>query len=710
MKFKKICSLIMTTVLTTAMFSNASVRAAPSTGIQSTGKEVRITTQGIPATSATTYRTIGWTVSHENYNMIMDKTTTKVEDLGGGASRFTLPLAGSNSNSIYAQMGGEKSPKLINFFYNGGTLLFNARMTVYEAGRPTGELYTTKDGIASARGWAGNRSQFDSYFDQKLRIPPQDVLVNLKVAHQLLNENGNRIGPNKEPGGPPIHSNLIPALVSKGKKIKPARDFDNLTFKANEYDDYEFAYSSFSPDGGVGHDTLINKENQRTFNFNCPSKGNIVDNKGNFINGQKYLIFYYKPKDAVIEDPKDGNVSLIVEADGDGTVTGSGTKKLVDGKATFDNITATPNKDSVFLNWTIEYGDQGTPEINNSVTITKNTKLVAHFIEKNKLVPKLVNLSVKAHPEYAGTVTGSGNKMLINGKATFNGIAQKPNPNEWKGGKWVFDHWSITKGDKIVPTNGKATITQDTILVANYRLEPLENIKPEAKENSDLKVEAKIDRNPAKEGQLITFTIDTYSNDYKYPIWDSRGWSRSRTPRSVFYRKDSKGFAGELFGLGEQSQTFSSTSCSRDSDGHRDCTTIYWTEYYQEYKGRIYRKPIQWFSAEKLRLYFPNEIKNLPTLNDYPIDPYVEWYISSKPSYLKSKNYGEVIRHNKEKIEFYLPLEVPVTIKNNGIRIREPYKIRVEAIETNGKIKADTYVDLDIKGNIYEHIYTTPIG
>jgi hypothetical protein len=61
-------------------------------------------------------------------------------------------------------------------------------------------------------------------------------------------------------------------------------------------------------------------------------------------------------------------------------------------------------------------------------------------------------------------------------------------------------------------------------------------------------------------------------------------------------------------------------------------------------------------------------------------------------------------------VDFDIPLTTPVTIKDNGVRIRDPYIIKIHAIETNGYITADTTVELDVKGNIYQGIYTTPIG
>lgn len=556
MKLKKICSLLMSALITGSVLANSiPVRAAPTgVGLSDNGQYVKITTQGIAASSGTKYRTVGWNVNHgsDKMRINLDGSDTSVEDLGNGAARFTLPLAGSSDNSIYSKMGGYGSSELVNFFYNGGTLYFNAVMTVTENGNSTGEIYTTQDGIANARNWAGDWHQFDSYFNQQLTFPAQAVKYPLNVAYQFLDKDGNRVGP-------PVDRLYPMVLLEKNKQVRPIDKFSDLTFTAKDYSSqgYEFAYSAFSPDGGVGHDVMKSSDTSRTFDFICPSS-NIVDSKGAFTNNQKYMIFYYKPKDKPTPIPDPNRATLTVVADGDGTVTGGGAKDLVDGKATFDGITEKPNAGAKFKGWTVEYGDNVTPDNTGRVTITKDTKLIAHFTGKHTLTvksskgggagdscqlnagesrtlwekatngykfngwtldctdvkmngntiimpdhdvtvtanfitySKMVNLTVASSPSNAGTVTGGGNKTLVDGKATFNGITQKPNPG------YEFKGWKTTYGDNVAPdTAGNITITQDTRLIANYQPVSIPDTKTiYGDESSHLYINASVDRTP----------------------------------------------------------------------------------------------------------------------------------------------------------------------------------------------------------------------
>lgn len=380
-------------------------------------------------------------------------------------------------------------------------------------------------------------------------------------------------------------------------------------------------------------------------------------------------------------------------------------------------------------------------------------QLVLQYFESGfKFVPTTPNtgnvkLTVDVSPKDAGTInldgktsdssgTINGSKTLKDGTASFN-VKQTPNTKAPAESHWKFDHWGVLDGDKVTPdNNGNLSITKDTTIVAYYKLifDGKDKIYPD--EKSHLKIKASVDAawyregeehkssdkgaTIAKEGQLVTFTVKTDVSDYRYPITDSRGWQDAHTPSYVYYSKD--GFTGILFGKGEESHDFGHWHHSR----HSSHWVSHW-KYRQDYKGTVYRKPVQYFSPTELRLYFPDGIVNTdPTglnpsikddLNVDPTTPYMEHYMTSAPTYTYSRTidstYGQVWKHNTEKVEFYVHVTTPVTIKQlkNGDteRIREPYKIKVEAIEPSG-IKKSCYVDLDIEGNIYQGIYTTPVN
>lgn len=367
-----------------------------------------------------------------------------------------------------------------------------------------------------------------------------------------------------------------------------------------------------------------------------------------------------------------------------------------------------------------------------------------YFTAGFKFVPSttgngLVNLTVRVSPKDAGTVTLDGkasqdgsvteNKQLVNGKANFK-VTQTPSTQAPQQSHWEFDHWGVLDGDNVTPDNsGNVAISKSTTLVAYYKLISDAKDKIYGDESSVLTVKATVDaawyrkNEPhkasdtgatiAKEGQRVTFTVNTSSDDFRYPITDSRGWQDDHTPSTVIYNRD--GFYGILYGRGEESHDFGHWVHHRDDD--------YWVshwKYRQDYKGTIYRKPVQYFSAQRLQFIFPDEISHTTgkglnsalkdNTNLVPITPYMEWYIQSTPTFSSRYTDGQIWKYNTEKVDFDVPLTTPVTIKDNGVRIRDPYIIKIHAIETNGYITADTTVKLDIRGNIYQGIYTTPIG
>lgn len=91
--------------------------------------------------------------------------------------------------------------------------------------------------------------------------------------------------------------------------------------------------------------------------------------------------------------------------------------------------------------------------------------------------------------------------------------------------------------------------------------------------------------------------------------------------------------------------------------------------------------------AKILTVYFPTEIYNLDSKN-LPL----------------TKVILEEPFHN-EKISYYLPLDTPRTIDEDGYRLRAPYLIQVKAEKADGRNKSVT-LQLDVQGSILDGIIT----
>lgn len=98
-------------------------------------------------------------------------------------------------------------------------------------------------------------------------------------------------------------------------------------------------------------------------------------------------------------------------------------------------------------------------------------------------------------------------------------------------------------------------------------------------------------------------------------------------------------------------------------------------------------------NAKYLRIYLPNDIISKDIRGTtLPI----------------VKTITEEYTHN-EKINYILPINTPLTLDNNGNRIRTPYEIPVNAQKENGASKSITLY-LDVKGNVLDGIKTEIIG
>lgn len=92
--------------------------------------------------------------------------------------------------------------------------------------------------------------------------------------------------------------------------------------------------------------------------------------------------------------------------------------------------------------------------------------------------------------------------------------------------------------------------------------------------------------------------------------------------------------------------------------------------------------------AKDLTFYFPFDITSLDDKTIFPIYKAIT-----------------VEEHHVDSIDYYLPLNTPYTIDNNGNRLRAPYIITVVASKDGGETKS-VDLELDVQGNIYSGIKT----
>ncbi|OAA86352.1 InlB B-repeat-containing protein [Clostridium coskatii] len=446
------------------------------------------------------------------------------------------------------------------------------------------------------------------------------------------------------------------------------------------------------------------------------------------------LVFQYFQKGFFTNQNKDGTYNLTVKVSPEGAGTAGDNAKLKAGAT--KTLWEKPNEGYYFTGWTTNPKDVKIDSKNTLTMPAANVTATANF--SNSV--GFVNLTVKSSPEGAGTVTGGGNKRLIDGKAIFSGITETPNKNAPEESHWQFDHWGVTQGDNVAPdSKSNITIIKDTTLVAYFKLiNDSQPVNVGGDENSTLTINSTVaaawhnaddltisDAGAAiaKEGQLVTFDVKTASNDFRYTERLNDLYFGHSYPPDKYFDYNS-GFQGNLEHVSRQYHSYSTK--------HH----YYWW-WTADYWGHIYREPVKWYSAFQLNFTFPDELTNPPVGDLNPAlqknlntnlnpDGTMLWYIQSNPfivlnnsveydnafntNYEHENHAYEQWKQNEEKIEFYVPLTTPITVEDDGTRIREPYKIKIQGVETNGKITATTYVNLDVKGNIYKGIYTTPVG
>ena len=183
---------------------------------------------------------------------------------------------------------------------------------------------------------------------------------------------------------------------------------------------------------------------------NWTENGNVVSTNANYtftVNANRTLVanFTYVPQSFT--------VSVSANPTNGGTVSGGGT--YTEGQSC--TVTATPNNNYTFTNWT-ENGTVVSTNANYTFTVNANHTLVANFT----YVPQSFTVSVSANPTNGGTVTGGG--TYTEGQSCT--VTATPNAN------YTFTNW--TENGTVVSTNANYsfTVTGNRTLVANFTYVP----------------------------------------------------------------------------------------------------------------------------------------------------------------------------------------------------------------------------------------------
>ena len=178
---------------------------------------------------------------------------------------------------------------------------------------------------------------------------------------------------------------------------------------------------------------------------NWTENGNVVSTNRNYtftVTGNRALVANFTQQ----------NYTISVSADPalGGTVTGGGAFHYGDNCT----VIATASNGYTFTNWT-ENGNVVSTNASYSFTVTGNRTLVAHFTAQS------YTINAAASPNYAGTVSGSGN---------YN-YGQSCTLTATPAEHYIFVNW--TKQGQVVSTNATYTftVTESATYLANFQLE-----------------------------------------------------------------------------------------------------------------------------------------------------------------------------------------------------------------------------------------------
>ncbi len=176
-----------------------------------------MTTYDRIATSATRYRTIGWTISRSKSggeSVRVKFSKYKPETVDPSNPQYCYNYYMVPKELLYQKIAGTSQDWAQELYGSGGTIYLDAIMTVVEGGRVlgslsnnggiSGEVYTTYAGIANARGWAdkealkthfgkeiyfgGNASLLDSKYDENFFVDDKSYLIYENSAYICSNQ------------------------------------------------------------------------------------------------------------------------------------------------------------------------------------------------------------------------------------------------------------------------------------------------------------------------------------------------------------------------------------------------------------------------------------------------------------------------------------------------------------------------------------------
>ena len=183
---------------------------------------------------------------------------------------------------------------------------------------------------------------------------------------------------------------------------------------------------------------------------NWTENGNQVSTSANYIftvNNDRTLVANF-----IEEQPQTYNINVSANPANGGNVTGGGT--YTQGQQC--TLTATPNTNYLFVNWT-ENGNQVSTNASYTFTVNNNRTIVANFVEQQ---PQTYNITVSVTPADGGNVTGDG--TYTQGQQCT--LTATPNTG------FNFFNWVNAKNGVIVSTDQTYTFTvnEDGEFIANF--------------------------------------------------------------------------------------------------------------------------------------------------------------------------------------------------------------------------------------------------
>ena len=263
--------------------------------------------------------------------------------------------------------------------------------------------------------------------------------------------------------------------------------------------------------------------------INWTENGNVVSTSASYtflVTGNRNLvanfqeqIVYYSIR--LTANPTDG-----------GTLSGGGTYQ----QGETCTVTATPNTNFTFVNWT-EGGNVISTNASYTFIVDSNRALVANFTSQ----PQSFTISVSANPSGAGTVSGGGN-YNYGASCTVTAIPHQ---------RYIFQSW--TENGNVVSTEQSYTftVTANRNLVANFGMPMIEIVALVEPEEA-----ASVSGAGTYEyGATVTLTLNR-NEDWAFENWTEAGVVVSDEMTYTFIATDSRNLVAHFRhteGVGEHS-------------------------------------------------------------------------------------------------------------------------------------------------------------